>query len=185
MNTVKPVARTSSIIVQEQNDECLLFDLVTNKAYCLNPTATYVWSLCNGKNSISDIRILVEKKFKANVTNEYIDLSIDLLSEQQLLENANEIRKDVATVNRRELLRKVGFGAAIALPLVTSIFAPTAASAQSGGSGICDLNGAPCSPVGSPCYIPDTCDLGSGTCSTTPTRPCTSDADCTDVGNCM
>ncbi|MFV0389980.1 MAG: PqqD family peptide modification chaperone [Pyrinomonadaceae bacterium] len=176
MKTVKPLARTTGIIVQQQNDEYLLFDLGTNQAFCLNPTSAYVWNQCNGKNSISDIRVLVESKFQGNVSADFIDLSLKLLLKHNLLANAQEVEPIVAGINRRELLRNVAFGSAIALPLVSTIIAPTAASAQS-GTGHCSAGNGPCSPIGSPCTGTDFCDTGTSTCIFGST-PCATDADC-------
>ncbi|MFV0389977.1 MAG: PqqD family protein [Pyrinomonadaceae bacterium] len=186
MKKVRPLARTSGLILQQQQDECLLYDLENNTAYCLNETSAFVWTQCNGKNSISDIRVLVESRFPGKVTVEFIDLSLNLLLKHNLLENAEEVKNNLSGMGRRELLRKVAFGSAIALPLITTVIAPTAVSAQSGVEGYCSSGFAPCSPIGAPCDgIPDACDTGIGTCMFTAT-PCTTSADCPPIGGtCM
>ena len=46
---VSPVARTESLIVKEVDGETLVYDLTTDKAHCLNDTATRVWKNCDGR----------------------------------------------------------------------------------------------------------------------------------------
>jgi hypothetical protein len=50
-----PHSRTKELVVQELKGELLIYDLSTNKAFCLNETSALVWQLCDGKSSISEI----------------------------------------------------------------------------------------------------------------------------------
>ena len=43
---MRPKSRTDNLVVQEMNDEVLVYDLDSNKAVCLNETAAIVWKSC-------------------------------------------------------------------------------------------------------------------------------------------
>ncbi len=141
-----PVARKEDLVIQELQDEILVFDIKTSKAHCLNQTASRVWKYCDGKNTISDINELFKIRTGANVPENLIWLAIDQLNERELLEE--KIETEFAGQNRREILKKIGLATVIALPIVASITAPTAALAVA-CSGVvtsclgCD-NGTPC-----------------------------------------
>ena len=47
-----PVARQNALVMQDVDDELLIYDLQTDKAHCLNRSAVLVWKLCDGTNSI-------------------------------------------------------------------------------------------------------------------------------------
>lgn len=119
-----PTARKTGLVVQEVPDEVLVYDLDTNKAHCLNKTAAAVWQSCNGKNSISDIASIVG----SNVSDELVWLAIDQLNENNLLES--EMKADFAGQSRRDVLKKIGLAAVIALPVVASLVAPKSALAS-------------------------------------------------------
>ena len=124
-NPQKPVARQDGLVVQEMPDEVLVFDLETNKAHCLNQTAAFVWKACDGKNSVAEITRLFGSQSGKPVEEDLIWLAIDQLSENNLLEE--QIKADFKNQTRREVIKKIGLAAVIALPLVSSLIAPTAA----------------------------------------------------------
>ena len=119
-----PIARKTGLVVQEVPDEVLVYDLDTNKAHCLNKTAAVVWQSCNGKNSISDIATIIG----SNASDELVWLAIDQLNENNLLEG--EMKADFAGQSRRDVLKKIGLAAVIALPVVASLVAPKSALAS-------------------------------------------------------
>lgn len=122
-----PLARNSELVIQELQDEILVFDMKTSKAHCLNQTASTVWKYCDGKNTVSEIRRLMEIHSGSKIPENLIWLAIDQLCERELFEN--RIEEKFAGQNRREVLKKIGMATIIALPLVASITAPTAALA--------------------------------------------------------
>jgi hypothetical protein len=119
-----PTARKTGLVVQEVPDEVLVYDLDTNKAHCLNKTAAAVWQACDGKNSISDIASIVG----SNASDELVWLAIDQLNENNLLES--EMKADFAGQSRRDVLKKIGLAAVVALPVVASLVAPKSALAS-------------------------------------------------------
>lgn len=131
MNQNNPKSRTADLVMQESKDEILLYDLTINKAFCLNVPSTQIWQLCNGNNSVSDISKELSQKLKTDISEDFVWLAIVQLKENNLLSNGKEIISDSTGLSRREAIRKVGLSTLMALPIITSIIAPTAAHAQS------------------------------------------------------
>ena len=146
-NSQKPVARQEGLVIQEMPDEVLVFDLETNKAHCLNQTAAFVWKSCDGKNSVAEIARLFGDESGKPVSEDLIWLAIDQLNDNQLL--AESLKADFKNQTRREVIKKVGLAAVIALPLVSSLIAPTAALAVtcSGTNGSACAGGTCCNGV--------------------------------------
>lgn len=162
-NSQKPKARKENLVIQEMPNEVLVFDTETNKAHCLNQTAAFVWKACDGENSISDITKLFGNESGKSVDENLIWLAIDQLNESNLL--AEELKADFKGQTRREVLKKIGLAAVIALPLVSSLVAPTAALAvtcSGGAQGSACTNG---SGVTSVCCSGTCCDPASTVCT--------------------
>ncbi|MEZ5345978.1 MAG: PqqD family peptide modification chaperone [Pyrinomonadaceae bacterium] len=126
-----PKSRNFDIVIQNVNDEVLIYDLNSNKAVCLNNTAALVFSLCDGKNTIRDIQSSMSRSLGIEVSQEIIFLAIDGLKKEDLLENTGEISFNFAGISRREVIRKIGFGSLVTLPIIASLTAPTSLDAQS------------------------------------------------------
>ncbi len=130
-NNIYPKSRRANIVVQDFENEVLIYDLAKNKAYCLNQTSALVWQNCNGNNSVADISRELSSKSKIDVSDEVVWLAIDGLKKDNLLENGDEVEINFNGLNRRQLIKKVGFASMIALPIISSVIAPSAAAAQS------------------------------------------------------
>jgi len=146
----KPLARTSDIIVQKLDHETLFYDLKVNKAFCLNETAILVWNSCNGQRTITEIAKRIEKKRGKKVNEDVVLFAVKQLSEDNLLTNYESLANQFAGFSRRDAIRKIAFASAIAIPLITSVIAPSAVSAQSGlacNAGVCTGNPGICGPV--------------------------------------
>ncbi len=126
-NPQTPTARKEGLVIQELSDEVLVYDLSSNKAHCLNQTAAFVWKACDGKNSIGKIVNDFEKQTGGKVSEDLIWLAIDQLNEKNLL--MEEMPRRFEGQNRRQVLKKIGLASVIALPIVASLTAPTAALA--------------------------------------------------------
>ena len=167
-NLQKHTARKEGLVIQEMPDEVLVFDLETNKAHCLNETAAFVWKACDGKNSVADITKLFGNKSGTSVPEDLVWLALDQLKKENLIENKDEIVVNYNGMSRREVIRKVGLASVVALPLISSLVAPTAVSAQT-----CPAQTATNIPVGCPCPNSLHCASGncvSGTCAAAPGR---------------
>lgn len=128
---IYPTSRRTNIVLQRVKDELLIYDLKINKAYCLNETAAQIYQLCDGNNSISDISKLMDKQLNQPVSEHFIAFALEQLKKDNLLENAREIKTGLEDSSRREIIKKLGIASMIALPVVASLIAPTAVSAQS------------------------------------------------------
>jgi len=128
-NSERPIARKSGLVIQEVPNEVLVYDLDTNKAHCLNESAAIVWRSCDGKNSVSEIAKLVESQAGGTVTDEFVWLAIDQLSQNNLLER--EVAISFEGRSRREVIKKIGLASVIAVPVIASLVAPRSALASS------------------------------------------------------
>ncbi len=132
---VAPKAREENLVVQEFDGEVLIYDLNTNKAFSLNETSSLVWQLCDGDNSFSEISESISRKLDSPANEDLVWLALDQLKKEKLIANGNEVVSNFTGMSRREVIKKVGLGTMIALPIVSSLVAPTAASAQSATCG--------------------------------------------------
>ena len=124
-----PRARKKGLVIEELPGEVLVYDLERHKAHCLNETAAMVWRNCNGKTSIPRIAERLQHQLKAPVEHEVVWLAIEQLEAARLLGERRSRPKQNGGLSRREVIRKLGWAAAVGLPLVTSIVAPRAVEA--------------------------------------------------------
>jgi len=127
----KPAARKADLVTQDSLNETLIYDLKTNKAFCLNETSALVWQLCDGRNSVSEISDAMSVQLKTLVSEDIVWLALDQLNKDGLLENGDTINNHFSGLSRREAIRKVGFASVVALPIISSLIAPSASLAQS------------------------------------------------------
>ncbi len=125
---IAPQARKEGLVVQELHDEVLVYDLRTNQAHCLNKTAALVWKHSDGKTTAAEMASILRKEIGSPVDAQVVLLALDRLGRANLMDQQSSSER-LDRVSRREVLRKIGWAAAVSLPLVTSITAPTAASA--------------------------------------------------------
>jgi hypothetical protein len=154
-----PKSRTDNIVVQNLPAEVLIYDLTTNQAFCLNKTSMLVFNACNGETTVSDL------KSAAGLSGEMIYLALDELQRANLIEKDDDYSSPFEGMTRREVIRKVGLSSLIALPVISSLVAPTAAQAQSGLITFTCSNNV---PAGSFCAAtPADCNIGAKTqCAT-------------------
>ena len=119
------VPRRRDLPIREIADEVVLYERTTWRAHCLNPSAAAVWRLCDGHRSVAEIARTLEWE------EDLVWTALLHLNESELL--GNEVPPMTATyrLSRRELVKKIGIGASIALPVVTSILVPTPSAALS------------------------------------------------------
>jgi hypothetical protein len=159
-----PKSRSTEIVVQNFEHETLIYDLIVNKAFCLNQTSMMVWRMCNGENSILKISQNLSAHLNSEVSEDLVRLSLHQLQKENLLENSEESQIELNRLSRRELIRRAGLASAIALPVISSVLAPTAAMAASacsnpGGSPSNTLKGICQAAVGQPPASVEGCTL--------------------------
>jgi hypothetical protein len=182
----KPISRKTNIVVQDLENEVLIYDLTINKAFCLNQTSRLVFELCDGKRTIADISDEMSKRLKTLISEDFVYLALDELKKNNLLENSDELTNHFVGMSRREVVKRVGLASMIALPVISSVIAPSAAMAQSGAA----------LGIGAICTTSPQCQSGNCFSGSNPTPLCcsattqffgipTGDFDCVPLGaNC-
>ncbi len=130
-NQLLPRARTERLVVCELADEVLIYDLERDRAHCLNQTAALVWKQCDGRTSVPEIARRLEQSLGAPVAEPIVWLALNQLGRRHLLQERLTQPVGMASLSRRKLIKMIGLTAAVALPLITSIVAPTAVQAAS------------------------------------------------------
>jgi hypothetical protein len=143
----KPVARREGLVIQEMPDEVLVYDSRTDKGFCLNQTAAFVWKSCTGENSVTDIVKRFEGETGNAAQNDLIWLAIDQLNERNLLET--NLPKKFAGESRRSVLKKIGFASMVAVPVIASM-ASEAKSFNEMPTGSAELTGTIQDNIGAP-----------------------------------
>lgn len=156
---LEPLARKEGLVVEQMPDEVLVYDLDRHKAHCLNRTAAFVWQQCDGKSDAPKIARQMEKEFKTTINENLVYLALDQLGKDHLLEKRVALPAEMVNMSRRQVMRRIGLATAVALPVVISIMAPTAANAVS-----CIASGATCSTTVVCCSTLSTC-TPPATCS--------------------
>lgn len=165
-----PLARSEQLIIEELEDEVLVYDQSTDLAHCLSPTAARVWRACDGYTMTDALAN------KLGLDDATVARTLEELESCSLFEAGTG---PSAGSTRRELtirMAKVG-GVVAATPLIYSIAAPTPALAASEkfclalgctqDCGICHQNKCSC--------------CGPGNKTTSADKICT--ADCSSI-NC-
>jgi hypothetical protein len=146
-----PLARTDALVIKEIQDEVLVYDLERHKAHCLNQASAIVWKHCDGRTTVAEMTQLLETELGATVDADVVWLALTQLRRFHLLAEASK-KTGIMKVTRRDLVRKY-LPAALTLPLILSVPAPTAAQAASR----CADVGQPCNPPTLPCCPPLFC----------------------------
>jgi hypothetical protein len=151
-----PKAKRRDLLVEKAGKELVVYDLERVRAHCLNEAATQIWHLCNGNRTAEQIAARMTMDLDTPSRLIVVRDTIARLERLGLVEDADP---NVLRMSRRELTRKIGIGiaAGLALPLITSIVAPSPANAAS-----CGRTGADCPPLS--CCTPRFC-CPNGRCS--------------------
>lgn len=120
-----PQSRNENIVVQNLENEILIYDLLINKAFCLNQTSAIVYQNCDGITTCDEL------KSKYKLTDDLIFLTLDKLREQNLLDEKEKFVSPHADVSRREAIRRAGLASLAALPVISVLLAPQAVNAAS------------------------------------------------------
>jgi len=121
-------ARTERILIEDVGQECIVYDLDTKKAHCLNSSLKWIWSQCDGSRRTEEIAADFERKFESDDAGAHVRAGLEQLAAVNLL--AGDIQaSDLGQpqVTRRNVLT----AASLAVPVLTSILVPTPAAAKS------------------------------------------------------
>lgn len=136
-----PRARSSRLVIQELENETVIYDQRSHKATCLNDFSAEVWRLCDGNSTVHDI---TESLGLDESAEHAVAVTLKKLARADLLTS----RADEA-IPKDHTRRDVIHGALLAaVPVVTTVTIPTSAAAQS------------CLPDGAPCNSNEECCNG-------------------------
>jgi hypothetical protein len=134
-----PTMRKHGLVIDDLPDEVLVYDLERHQAHCLNRSAALVWRCCDGSSSSAEIARRLTAELDASFNEDLVLIALNQLEKLHLLEQPAATPAQFAVLSRRQMVRRLGLAAAVAVPLVTSIVAPRAVEA------------ATCVPPGQPC----------------------------------
>ena len=158
--TNAPIARIENIIVQEFENEVLVYDLSKDKALCLNQTSALIWQMCDGKSSPQQISCRLTEKLKTPIPEDLIWLALEQFKREDLLTKNAEFEINFGGLNRRQIIKKIGLASMVMLPIISSVVSPTAANAAS------------LAPLLAFCSNSTQCDSGNCDNNVTPRRCC-------------
>lgn len=131
---ITPRARTTELLIEELEDELLVYDLAADRAHRLNATAATVFRHADGERTVAELVDVLAEQAEVGVLadEDLVLITLDGLVEAGLVEDYTQrSTKDTRTSRRKFIARAGAVGAAAAsLPIVHSIVAPTVAQAQ-------------------------------------------------------
>jgi hypothetical protein len=125
-DSYRPLARADGLLIEQVDDELLIFDSERDQAHVLNPAAAKIWQLCDGN------RDLAELEEASGLSDDVVRLALSQLEEHRLLAGPA-----APGLSRRTVLRGgvVAGAVGLGLPTIRSIVVPTPAMAASVGGG--------------------------------------------------
>lgn len=142
--SIIPSVKSDNVLVESLQDELLIYDLSNDQASCLNPTAALVWKYADGKHTVSEIAAQMSNELGSSVDTRVVLYALEQLDRKHLLSAPLDSSHSSNRLTRRDFLVKAGVvGAAVAIPVIISIAAPSPAMAAT-----CRASGQPCSPAG-------------------------------------
>ena len=147
-----PRIRELAFVVHDLPAEVLVYDLDRHEAHCLNQSAALVWRACDGKLAPVEIAHKLTTELDAAFSEAMVLLALNQLEKIHLLEQPEAALAPFAGLSRRQMVRTLGLAGAVAVPVVTSIVAPTPAQAGTckHANASCGSNAECCSGVCQP-----------------------------------
>ena len=128
-----PRARQHGLLVDRVGDETIVFDEERKEAHSLNRMASIVWQHSDGAHSLSQIAAELTKELRVETNEAIVLYALDKLASVHLLEGDGGTGHERPTTRRDAMKRVAAAGvAAVGLPAVLTMTAPTPAMAASG-----------------------------------------------------
>lgn len=125
--------RSSTAHTETLNDGVCVYQWTRKEVHVLNATAARVWQMCDGQTSAGEMADRLRTELQLTHAEELVRIALTEFRAKGLIEGDLAVSRHRRALSRRDLVVKLGLTAA-ALPVVTSIVAPTALQAQSGSS---------------------------------------------------
>jgi hypothetical protein len=155
LGSLKPLARSHGLVIEELGEELLVYDQMSDRAHCLGASAATVWRACDGEKTVAVLSA------ETGLDSEIVARALLELRGCSLLDGL-----PTAGMTRRDLgFRAAKLGAAAAsVPLIVSVVAPTPAAAITPTPALCaqynaNSCSACCNIIGCCCC----CEGGGGT----------------------
>jgi hypothetical protein len=129
--TTLPRARRDDLLIEDVVDEILIYDTRAQQAHCLNAAAAAIWRACDGQTTLSGLAEAAAAATGEPWDEALVGHALEQLRERDLIDL--DRRLSWPALSRRQLMGRLA--ASAALPLITSLAAPTPAMAQSGITG--------------------------------------------------
>ena len=127
---MKPQKRGSGLLIRELPDELLVYDQEQHRAHCLNRTAALVFQQADGTRTLEELaRVLDPAAAAGPDAVSAVTLAVVQLADAGLLEANPLPDRPASSLSRRDVARRFGIAAAILLPAVATLVAPTPAEA--------------------------------------------------------
>jgi len=127
---VNPLARKENVIVQQVGADLVVYDELTDKAHSLNPVAAHVFAHADGTRDLAALAAAASADLGVPDELSIVEEALANLGTVELLDAG--VPAPEKSIARREALKRLGI-AAIALPVVTSLVAPSPLLARSRG----------------------------------------------------
>ena len=127
---MNPVARKDNVIVQQVGADLVVYDELTDCAHSLNPVAAHVFSHADGTRDLAALAAAANKDLGVPDDLTIVEEALANLGSVELLASGTPAPE--RSIPRREALKRLGI-AAVALPVVTSLVAPSPLLARSRG----------------------------------------------------
>jgi hypothetical protein len=134
--------KACGLLIQHIGQETLIYSEALHKAFCLNPMAAQVWRLLDGVRTPEQIAAAVTSTLSLPVAEDLVLFTISELRRDGLLDERDSSASVLAAPSRRDLMRQLGAGAVVMIPLVAAVMTPKAAQAYTGCLD-CNVQGAP------------------------------------------
>ncbi|HTX46499.1 MAG TPA: PqqD family protein [Solirubrobacteraceae bacterium] len=129
-----PNARRQGLLTESVDGELIIYDQASDLVCRLNRTAACVWKASDGTRTVGDLVDVLAQDLGDVADEDLVLVTLDSLSEYGLLEAGYPQRDEASSqLSRRRFIRSAGVVgvAAAALPMVSSLVAPTPAAAFS------------------------------------------------------
>ena len=132
--TLPPLARSADLIVEEVEDEVLIYDELTAKAHCLSAEAARVWRACDGHTGEEGLALELDLDVPVVIR------ALAELESKELLQPPAVLPGNDDGATRREFgLKAAKLGGAVAAgPMIYSIVAPTALASATTPEIVCN-----------------------------------------------
>ncbi len=113
------------------NNEAVVYDKRRERAHSLNPASAFVFLYANGERTVRELAELTAAELGTPNDESYIEMTLHRLDRAELVERSLTPSTGLQKITRRQVMKQLGL-VAIAVPIITTIAAPSPAMAQSG-----------------------------------------------------